>query len=264
MHIEIDTSTVTPGELTALAALIASLRGEPIEARIVSTGFAGLRAPDGFPAPSPVQAVEGKEPQADGSSSSTTDGENIGSSETIDNPAGAPSHDSSGLPWDERIHAASKATNADGTWRARRNTPADLVERVTAELHARSAPSAISAALPPPPLPAPLASEALIAQATSGNVAPPPPPPAAPTEPSSVSDAGSPAAPPPPPADAGMTKPQFIQAVSQSSDPGPSYDALNALAKSSFGVDEFKTIVTQRPDLWTSFLDTLKLMALAS
>lgn len=47
-------------------------------------------------------------------------------------PAGV---DSTGLPWDERIHSGTKAVNADGTWRARRglNNPA-LVKEVEAEL----------------------------------------------------------------------------------------------------------------------------------
>lgn len=52
-----------------------------------------------------------------------------------------PDHDSDGTPWDERIHAESRALNADGTWRARRK-PKDMeqaeweqhVEDVKAEL----------------------------------------------------------------------------------------------------------------------------------
>lgn len=49
--------------------------------------------------------------------------------------------DSNGTPWDERIHPASKALNADGTWRLRRKPKdmdemewADHVEMVKAEL----------------------------------------------------------------------------------------------------------------------------------
>lgn len=40
--------------------------------------------------------------------------------------------DSSGTPWDERIHSASKALNSDGTWRLRRK-PKDMGEDVWAE-----------------------------------------------------------------------------------------------------------------------------------
>lgn len=52
-----------------------------------------------------------------------------------------PSTDSTGTPWDERIHSASKALNADGTWRLRRKPKdmdeaewAALIESVKAEL----------------------------------------------------------------------------------------------------------------------------------
>lgn len=44
-----------------------------------------------------------------------------------DNPQPAPVADSTGTPWDERIHSASKALNADGTWRLRRK-PKDMDE----------------------------------------------------------------------------------------------------------------------------------------
>lgn len=58
--------------------------------------------------------------------------------------------DSTGLPWDERIHASTKTMNADGTWRQRRglNDPG-LVKRVEAELRA-SAPSAGPLTVAPP------------------------------------------------------------------------------------------------------------------
>lgn len=52
-----------------------------------------------------------------------------------------PTTDSTGTPWDERIHSASKALNADGTWRLRRKLKdmdeaewAAFVESVKAEL----------------------------------------------------------------------------------------------------------------------------------
>lgn len=43
----------------------------------------------------------------------------------FDNPE--PTTDSTGTPWDERIHSTSKALNADGTWRLRRK-PKDMDE----------------------------------------------------------------------------------------------------------------------------------------
>lgn len=45
----------------------------------------------------------------------------------------APTTDSTGTPWDERIHSASKALNADGTWRLRRK-PKDMDEAEWAAL----------------------------------------------------------------------------------------------------------------------------------
>lgn len=42
--------------------------------------------------------------------------------------------DSRNMPHDERIHAGTKAKNADGTWRARRGVSPELVEQVEREL----------------------------------------------------------------------------------------------------------------------------------
>lgn len=42
--------------------------------------------------------------------------------------------DKNGLPWDERIHSGSRAINADGTWRYRKNVSEDLKSAVEAEL----------------------------------------------------------------------------------------------------------------------------------
>ena len=61
----------------------------------------------------------------------------------FDNPE--PTTDSTGTPWDERIHSASKALNADGTWRLRRKLKdmgeaewAAFVESVKGELHTQT------------------------------------------------------------------------------------------------------------------------------
>lgn len=56
-----------------------------------------------------------------------------------------PTTDSTGTPWDERIHSTSKALNADGTWRLRRK-PKDMdeaewaafVESVKGKLHTQT------------------------------------------------------------------------------------------------------------------------------
>lgn len=50
--------------------------------------------------------------------------------------AGSVELDAKGLPWDERIHAGSKAKIADGSWRMKKQVSADLVTQVEAELRA--------------------------------------------------------------------------------------------------------------------------------
>lgn len=70
--------------------------------------------------------------------------------------AGANAHfDSHGLPWDERIHASSKNTNKDGTWRYRKQIPDDVIQKVESELIGKIKSGAInnSVTLPPPPAP---------------------------------------------------------------------------------------------------------------
>lgn len=62
-------------------------------------------------------------------------------------PAGVVDLDKNGLPWDERIHAGTKAKNADGSWRQRRGLNDEaLVKRVEAELRQLVANNATSAA----------------------------------------------------------------------------------------------------------------------
>lgn len=45
----------------------------------------------------------------------------------------APVTDSTGTPWDERIHSTPATTNKDGTWRAKRGVTADQIAAVRAE-----------------------------------------------------------------------------------------------------------------------------------
>lgn len=87
--------------------------------------------------------------------------------------APAPAVDKRGLPHDPRIHASTKAMNADNTWRAKRGVDPALVAQVEAELLAfmgqptggqpaipREAPPAPAAAPQPPAPPAPPAPNA--------------------------------------------------------------------------------------------------------
>lgn len=61
--------------------------------------------------------------------------------------------DKAGLPWDERIHAGSKALKADGYWKAKRGVDPELVKQVEAELRAVMALPAGEAAEQPAPTP---------------------------------------------------------------------------------------------------------------
>jgi hypothetical protein len=80
--------------------------------------------------------------------------------------------DASGFPWDERIHASSKALNADGTWRQKRGLNSSVLADVTAELRVKypmPAPAPVVAPAPAVPLPPP-------ATAAAAEVVIPPPP----------------------------------------------------------------------------------------
>lgn len=62
-----------------------------------------------------------KEPEIDTTAQQV---ESLSSPMVDDGEQTPPTTDSTGTPWDERIHSASKALNADGTWRLRRKPAA--------------------------------------------------------------------------------------------------------------------------------------------
>jgi hypothetical protein len=64
--------------------------------------------------------------------------------------------DSTGLPWDARIHSGNKTLNQDKTWKKRKGVPENIVDAVTAELRATAAPTpAAPVADTAPVIPAP-------------------------------------------------------------------------------------------------------------
>lgn len=83
-----------------------------------------------------------KEPEIDTTAQQV---ESLSAPMVDDEEQAPPTTDSTGTPWDERIHSASKALNADGTWRLRRK-PKDMdeaewaafVESVKGELHTQT------------------------------------------------------------------------------------------------------------------------------
>lgn len=76
--------------------------------------------------------------------------------------------DSTGLPWDSRIHSTARTFNADGTWRARRGLADGYAALIEKELRqvmsipspstAPTAPVAQTVSIPPPPPPLPPAT----------------------------------------------------------------------------------------------------------
>lgn len=70
---------------------------------------------------------------------------------------GTPDRDSSGLPWDARIHSsgANRINASDGTWRKKRGVDQALVTQVEAELRANAAPVP-QQIVPPQPMPMPV------------------------------------------------------------------------------------------------------------
>ncbi len=79
---------------------------------------------------------------------------------------GAPAVDSSGMPWDERIHAGTKATVADGTWRKKRGVNEAFVTAIEAQLRSQAgSPQPVAAPAPVPapvPVPPPVAMPAAV------------------------------------------------------------------------------------------------------
>jgi hypothetical protein len=94
--------------------------------------------------------------------------------------------DRDGYPWDARIHASSKVTNADGRWRMKRGVDDAFVAQVQAELRQIAAiptptAGAIAAAVqaasvPVPNVPDTATSTTAIAPSAAGNVPVPPAP----------------------------------------------------------------------------------------
>jgi len=150
------TGDTLEGDTSALARVLAAL-----EDSFGVTVSNSVSAPSPSPAPSPAPApivppVAGPAPVAP--LPMPTLPPLAAPADDDDGPANAaaPSVDAAGLPWDERIHAKTKATNADNTWRKRRGVDEATIATVEADLRART-PVAAPLAPPPPlaPVPAP-------------------------------------------------------------------------------------------------------------
>jgi hypothetical protein len=169
---------------------------------------------------------------------------------------GSPSSDSTGLPWDDRIHSTPPTQTDKGVWRKRRGVTDETFATVSAELRGGNAPAPSVAPAAPPvepttappvstdtPVPADTASGPDVAAAAPEPVAPPPPPVVQ-------------AAPPPPPAADGAARfptfPAFVTAMNAL--PGAVYAKLNEHA-ASVGAASF-TALKDQPGLWDLFYDS--------
>lgn len=168
MKIEISLDTKDAADLAALRALIAALD----TTRTVTSG-SGVQTYDPRP-PATTLNIEAPEGAAfiEPFEVVTENGQTLiveqVPSDSMPNPEGAPDVDSRGLPWDERIHASTKATNGDGSWRNKRGVDKALLDQVEQELSG-------SRPIPLPDAPVATASGADVAEAASEIPLPPAP-----------------------------------------------------------------------------------------
>lgn len=147
--------------------------------------------------------------------------------------------DKNGLPWDERIHASSRAKIADGTWRMKRGVQQHVVDTVEAELRGQS--------FQPGTIADPAAYEAAKAARTIREIQPdaPPAPP------------GPPAPPAAPVAGAGLTFGQLAKRVGAKITLGE-LTAQDLSAKmAALGFPNGLHEANARPDMWATILETL-------
>lgn len=150
--------------------------------------------------------------------------------------------DTDGLPWDARIHASTKGKNADGRWKARRNTPADTVAAVTAELRAlMGVPAAPVGPTPSTPTdgaaPADGAGQTATIPASPSSAPPPPPPPVVPAAPA-------------------MDFPAVMRKVTAAQATGAVTPAILNTILADLGLGALRELVTN-PDKITAFSDQI-------
>lgn len=198
LHIEISGSLTTT-ELDAVAALIAVLRGNAQvpalpatqampsgmtveQARAALPTVTAVAAPVP-PVPTPPVPIADAPVASEPLPPMPAGGANPAAAqlaemliEKISQPGGV-ELDSSGLPWDIRIHASTKTKKADGSWTQKRGSDKAMVAAVEAELRQVMS-AAVPGAIPAPPLPdaPPPPAQTDPAAAFGGNVAAPAPP----------------------------------------------------------------------------------------
>lgn len=145
-------------------------------------------------------------------------------------PAPAAAVDAKGLPWDERIHASSRAKIADGSWRMKRGVQSHVIETVEAELRAQMGFVGQS-------------GSTVAFDAAPANGASVPPPPAAP----------APLPPGPPALTFGIVASRIGKAVTA----GTLSGNVLSVKLAELGFPDGLHTVNSRPDMWQKILDTL-------
>lgn len=147
--------------------------------------------------------------------------------------------DKNGLPWDERIHASSRAKIADGSWRMKRGVQQHVVDEVEAQLRTQS--------FQPGTIADPAAYEAAKAAGTIREIQPdaPPAPP------------GPPAPPAAPVAGAGLTFGQLAKRVGAKITLGELTAQDLAAKMAALGFPGGLHEANARPDMWATILETL-------
>lgn len=193
MLLEINTLDLTEGEATATIAflntlfpgsassaigefIIGSSAIEGVSTMALSAALDAVDDPEtAFSQPAPLDpATAFATAPLDDASSSVATASPVGApspSASVGAPAGV-DLDPDGIPWDARIHAGTKAKNADGRWKAKKGLGAGIKDTVTAEL------KAIMVATPGQPAPVPTPPATTI-----------PTPPATPLPPAAVAEA---------------------------------------------------------------------------
>ena len=179
-------STTHTATTTAPAAIAPSLHTEFVAAQAADTRppitgqsdpaaiFGGAPAAPLAPSihPAPTASIVVPPPPVATAQTTTT----LGAASSVA-VAGSVELDAKGLPWDERIHAGSKAKIADGSWRMKKQVSADLVTQVEAELRAAlgnvAPPVAPTVTAPVPAAPVGVASPTISASVPAAPVADP-------------------------------------------------------------------------------------------
>lgn len=143
MKFNLSISCNTPAELAHIVALLSGTA--MVSAATVSGAPDVTFVPQPAPAaPAPVAAAPAFAPAQFGSPGPAV-------------AAAAGDVDSTGLPWDERIHAETKAKNKDGSWRNRRGVDKTVIASVETQLRA-ALPPRVEQPAPAPFTPPPAAA----------------------------------------------------------------------------------------------------------